>query len=102
MSRPMGHPESAPLSHSLVPSGWRSPLGTEAVLPCPVLHGVGVRRCPGPAWDSRPHPHPKPCFCAIVRALRVICACAEDYYRARETALQPARRRYVSPRRMPL
>ncbi|XP_052511824.1 VPS9 domain-containing protein 1 isoform X1 [Budorcas taxicolor] len=25
----------------------------------------------------------------IVRALRVICACAEDYYRARETALQP-------------
>ncbi|XP_070244618.1 VPS9 domain-containing protein 1 isoform X3 [Bos mutus] len=25
----------------------------------------------------------------IVRALRVICACAEDYYRAREAALQP-------------
>lgn len=25
-------------------------------------------------------------FCATVRVLRVICACAEDYYRAQEAA----------------
>ncbi|KAF5915107.1 hypothetical protein HPG69_013377 [Diceros bicornis minor] len=29
-----------------------------------------------------------PRFCAVVRALRVICACAEDYYRAQEAGLQ--------------
>lgn len=28
----------------------------------------------------------KPHFCATVRVLRVICACAEDYYQAQEAA----------------
>ncbi|XP_061243036.1 VPS9 domain-containing protein 1 isoform X5 [Bos javanicus] len=61
VSRPTGHPESAPLSHSLVPSGGEESLGTKAVLvlPCLVLHGVGVRRCPGPVWDAVPTPSPE-------------------------------------------
>ncbi|KAK1330597.1 hypothetical protein QTO34_010793 [Cnephaeus nilssonii] len=36
--------------------------------------------------SSCPCPHPKARFCAAVRALRVICACAESYYWAQEPA----------------
>lgn len=102
VSRPTGHPESAPLSHSLVPSGWEESLGTEAVLPCPVLHGVGVRRCPGPVWDAVPTPSPEALLLRHSSGpaghLR-LCGgllpgpgdCAAAWHR-----------RYVSPRRMPL
>ncbi|XP_057390991.1 VPS9 domain-containing protein 1 isoform X2 [Balaenoptera acutorostrata] len=43
----------------------------------------------GRTGTRSPPPHPKPGFCDAVRALRVICACAEDYHRAREAAPQP-------------
>ena len=90
VSRPTGHPESTPLSHSLAVWWGGVPWDRSDACPlCPVLHGVGVRRCPGRFGTPSPPPHTKPGFCASVRALRVICACAEDYYRAREAALQP-------------
>ncbi|KAB0405027.1 hypothetical protein E2I00_013559 [Balaenoptera physalus] len=57
-----------------------------AVGPC-TRWGWGSAR--GRTGTRSPPPHPKPGFCDAVRALRVICACAEDYHRAREAAPQP-------------
>lgn len=49
-----------------------------------ITHTMGVGQCWGSSGCSCPHPKPR--FCAAVRALRVICACAEGYYWAQEPA----------------
>lgn len=57
VSRPTGLPESEPLSHSLAVWWGGVPWDrSDARPPCPVLHGVGVRRCPGPVWNAVPTP----------------------------------------------
>lgn len=96
---PTGHPESAPLSHSLVPSGWEESLGTEAVLPCPVLHGV-VRRCPGPGLDAVPTPHPALLLRHSSGPAGHLRLCGGLLPGPGDCAA--AWHRHVSPRRMPL
>lgn len=59
-----------------------------------IIHvlGVGAVRGAGScsgcqlSWDRLPRPSPEAPLLAAVRALRVICACAEGYYRAQEPA----------------
>lgn len=71
-------------------SSWRTgcvPWDMSGVSAMPtggITHTMGVGQCWGSSGCSCPHPKPR--FCAAVRALRVICACAEGYYWAQEPA----------------
>uniref|UniRef100_A0A4W2FLI2 VPS9 domain containing 1 n=1 Tax=Bos indicus x Bos taurus TaxID=30522 RepID=A0A4W2FLI2_BOBOX len=104
VSRPTGHPESAPLNHSLVPSGGEESLGTKEVLvlPCPVLHGVGVRRCPGPVWDAVPTPSPEAWLLRLSSGLAGHLRLCGGLLPGPGGCLAAWHRRYVSPRRVRL
>lgn len=104
-----GRRESDETESSPVPEGdWSLRLQPSAAGPSPVrgvcvpwdMSGGGpgsAQTCTRWGWGGArgrtgtrsPAPHPKPGFCDAVRALRVTCACAEDYSRAREAAPQP-------------
>lgn len=104
VSLPTGHPESAPLNHSLVPSGGEESLGTKEVLvlPCPVLHGVGVRRCPGPVWDAVPTPSPEAWLLRLSSGLAGHLRLCGGLLPGPGGCLAAWHRRYVSPRRVRL